>query len=73
MRFDWIVTACALPGVLALAGCGDEVGGQIPPSKGGDEARKSIEYPFGTPKNLKAMKLKKARGVPDQPAVKTVH
>jgi len=68
MRSRWIVTVCALPGVLVLASCGGPGGGTIPPSKGGDETRQGIEYPFGTPKNLKNVKAKKGKVAANAPA-----
>jgi hypothetical protein len=49
-------TAVTIVGLIV--GCSE--GPQIPPPKGGAEARDSVEYPFGPPTNLKNVKPKKA-------------
>jgi hypothetical protein len=71
MKSRWVGGVAALLAAFVLEGCDGQVGGPIPPSKGGDEARKGIEYPFGTPKNLKNFKPKK--GVENVPEKKFVH
>jgi hypothetical protein len=54
MKIKLIVAAIA----GLVVGCSE--GERIPPSKGGAEARNSVEYPFGPPTNLKNVKPKKS-------------
>ncbi len=65
MKLRLVPTIGIVLGSLTLGGCEQPGGVTIPPTKGGDEARASIESPFGPATNVKPRKTTKTP-VPDR-------
>jgi hypothetical protein len=60
-------------GSIVLSGCSEQ--GDIPPSRGGNEARNAIEYPLGPPpaSSKKTKKSAKAAPAPANPSPDGAH